>query len=332
MKQGTAISMGLFGMLMLLFGIFLSPNAAATTMSMAFVPHWLPQAQFAGYYVAQEKGFYRREGIDVRILRGGPESPPAEMLTQRKAAATSMFLSEALQLRDKGLKLINICQLMQKSGFILVARRSSGIVKPRDLNGRRISLWNHFRVQPQAFFRKYGIEPHILPLGTTVNLFLRGGVDGAAAMWYNEYHMILNAGLDAEELTTFFFDEHGLNFPEDGIYVLEETYRRHPEWCHRFVRATLAGWTYAFEHPEEALDVVMHHAAQARTGTNRVHQRWMLARMKDLMRVPDNRRRFGTLDAGDYEVVARELLQAGLIRGIPPWQTFYRDITHAAPR
>jgi len=323
--------MGLLGILMLLAGLLFSSTAAAS-MSMTFLPHWLPQAQFAGYYIAQEKGFYRREGIDVRILRGGPEYPPAEMLAQRKATATSMFLSEALQHRDKGLKLINICQLMQKSGFILVARRASGIVEPGDLKGRRISLWNHFKVQPQAFFRKYGIEPHILPQGSTVNLFLRGGVDGAAAMWYNEYHMILNAGLDAEELTTFFFDEHGLNFPEDGIYVLEETYRRHPEWCRRFVRATLAGWTYAFEHPEEALDVVMQHASQARTGTNRVHQRWMLARMKDLMRTPDSRRRFGALYDGDYEVITRELLQAGLIRSIPPWQAFFRDNTHAAPR
>jgi NitT/TauT family transport system substrate-binding protein len=299
------------------------PVDAGDLKSLTFMPHWLPQAQFAGYYVAYEKGFYRQRGIDLKILRGGPGFPPAEMLSKNRVNVTSMFLSEALQQRDKNVKLINIGQLMQRSGFILVAKKGSGISKPEDLARRKVSLWENFRIQPLAFFRKYNIAVTTVNQGATVNLFLRGGVDAASAMWYNEYHTILNSGLNEEELTTFFFDQHGLNFPEDGIYVLEETFKKDPALCRSFVRATLEGWQYAFEHQDEALDAVMKYIQEAQMGTNRVHQKWMLARMKDLM-VPDGEKiPPGILNSIDYHMVARELIKNRLIQKIPSYKEFY---------
>lgn len=300
---------------------------SAELQSMTFMPHWLPQAQFAGYYVAVEKGFYRKHGIDLQVLRGGPGFPPAQMLAKKKVAVTSMFLSEALQHRDKGIKLINVCQLMKRSGFILVAKKDSGIVKPEDLNGRRISVWENFQIQPRAFFRKYQINATPIIQGATVNLFLRGGVDAASAMWYNEYHTIINSGWNADELTPFFFDQHGLNFPEDGIYVLEETYKKDPDLYRRFVLASLEGWIYAFAHREEALDLTMKYILEAKTGTNRVHQRWMLARMKDLMIPAGATVLNGALDAGDYERVTQELLRNGLIRQAPAMREFFVDVS-----
>ena len=107
-----------------------------------------------------------------------------------------------------------------------------------------------------------------------------------SAMWYNEYHTIFNSGINADDLTLFFFSQFGLNFPEDGIYCTEETFRKDPEMCAAFVRASIKGWLYAFDNQEEAMDIVMKHAKSAHTGTNRAHQRWMLARMKDLI-IPD---------------------------------------------
>ncbi len=288
-----------------------------------FLPQWVPQSQFAGYYVALSKGFYQKQGIALTILSGGPDSPPADMLSDRKTDFTTLFLSTAVQLRAGGVPLVNIAQIGQKSGFILVARKSSGIFSPQDLNGKRISLWPAFQTQALAFFKKYRIHAIVIPQFYSINLFLEGGVDAACAMWYNEYHTILNSGINADELTTFFFDRYGLNFPEDGIYCLKETLEKRKDICNAFVRASLEGWQYAFDHPEEAVDIVMTYARQAHTGTNRVHQLWMLNRIRDISLSRHEDVPMGALSAHDYQTVAGELKSNGMIDEIPSFHTFY---------
>ncbi|MEI7638136.1 MAG: ABC transporter substrate-binding protein, partial [Syntrophus sp. (in: bacteria)] len=169
-----------FIIVILSFLFFLLPAATAAELrTMTFLPQWLPQAQFAGYYVAYEKGFYRKHGIDLKILKGGPDFPVGEMLGKNRTDFTTMFLSEGIQQRDKKIRLVNIGQLMQRSGFILVAKKGSGISKPADLQNKKVSMWPNFQIQPRAFFRKYGIEVKPVSQGATVNLFLRGGVDAA---------------------------------------------------------------------------------------------------------------------------------------------------------
>ncbi|HEY9072785.1 MAG TPA: ABC transporter substrate-binding protein, partial [Desulfobaccales bacterium] len=162
----------------------------------SFIPQWQPQAQFAGYYVAYEKGFYRERGLDLKILRGGPEWPPSEMLAQGRADFGTMQLTAGIVRRARGIKLMDICQLAQHSALMLVAKRSSGIIEPEDMEGKKVGLWGEdFRGQLDAFFHKYHLKVHVVPQGATLNLFLRGGVDVASAMWYNEYHLLLEAGL-----------------------------------------------------------------------------------------------------------------------------------------
>jgi len=302
----------------------ISSSAGSEPLKKAtFLPQWFPQAQFAGYYVAKEKGIYRKHGLDVTILRGGPEKPPGKTLARRKAQFATMFLAEALQQCSSGLRLVNIGQVVQRSGFVLVAKKSSGILTPRDLNGKKVSLWPDSGLQSLAFFKKYGLNPKIVHQTYTLNLFLRGGVDAASAMWYNEYHSILSAGIDEDELTTFFFDRYGLNFPEDGIYCTKETWKKDPDLTRRFALASIEGWRYAFAHPDEALDIVMTYVNEAKINTSRVHQKWMLARMKDLIVPEDQSIPMGTLVEKDYQTVVRELSHGGLIKRIPPFGEFY---------
>lgn len=314
--------------LCILMGLAISPSWGQETRSASFIPHWLPQAQFAGYYMAAEKGFYRKHGINLTVLRGGPEYPPSATIARNKVTFATTFLSSAIQLRNQGVPLVNIGQIVQRSGFILVTKKSSGINRPADLNGKKVGLWSDFRLQPLAFFRKYGLDIKPVYQGSTMNLFLRGGVAAASAMWYNEYHTLLNSGLNEDELNTFFFDQYGLNFPEDGLYCLGETLRRDAATCCNFVRASLEGWEYAFAHPEETLDVVMRYIQQANVGTNRIHQKWMLARMKDLIFPPGPPRgsaAFGYLKQEDYLRVAGEMKINGLIKGIPPYGEMYAN-------
>ena len=288
-----------------------------------FLPQWTPQAQFAGYYVAIQKGFYQRRGIDLHLLAGGPDSPPADMLLNRKTDFTTLFLSDAIKLRSKGVDLVNVAQIGQKSGFILVARKSSGINSPKDLNGKRVSLWSDFQIQPLAFFQKHQVQVTLIPQTYTINLFLRGGVDAACAMWYNEYHTILNSGVNADELTTFFFDQHGLNFPEDGIYCLSETLNKDDRIRMGVVSASIEGWRYAFDHPDETIDIVMTYTQEAHIGANRVHQRWMLDRIRDISVISDKNTPMGTLSPDDFQTVASELKSGGIIDDIPNINEFY---------
>jgi NitT/TauT family transport system substrate-binding protein len=294
-------------------------------VQVAFIPQWLPQAQFAGYYVASEKGFYRQQGLAVDILRGGPERPVTEALQQGMAQFGTMFLATAIHQRANGIKLVNIGQVVQRSAFMLAARKAGGIATPQDLQGKKVGLWGaEFGIQAQAFFRKYQVTVRPVPQASTLNLFLLGGVEAASAMWYNEYYQLINAGLDPEELTTFRLADYGVNFPEDGIYCLEDTFRSHPQLCHRFVAASLQGWQYAFEHPQEALNIVMGYVTRAHAATNRVHQQWMLARMQDIIQPPGTSVPLGSLSLSTYLWVAETLKDYGMIKTVPPFVDFFQ--------
>lgn len=308
----------------LIFNAFPGYPAEDNLQKASFISQWVPQSQFAGYYLAHEKGFYKNYGIDVEIGNGGPQISPCELLKKKEADFINISLNTAIEERAKGLKLVNIAQLVQDSAMMLVAKKSSGIERIEDINNRKVGVWRGIsQIQAQSFLKKYSLDVKVVPQSYSVDLFLRGGIDAASAMWYNEYHTILNSGYDPDELTTFFFSEHGLNFPEDGIYTLEETFRDRPDFCCAFVKASLEGWMYAFEHPEEALDIVLKYAKQANVPANRVHQKWMLERMQDLI-IADGRE-IGVLRPEDYNQVAEALKDAGIITEITPFDIFCKD-------
>ncbi len=292
----------------------------------SFASLWLPQAQFAGYYVAKEKGFYEEAGLDVTIVNGGPDNPPFKLLEDGKVDFCIMWLSTAIEKRTQGIKLINISQILQRSGLMLVAKRSSGIFKPEDINNKKIGLWSaDFEIQPRAFLKRYGPSATIIPQTYTIDLFLRGGVDVASAMWYNEYHTIINSGYDPEELTTFFFYDYGLNSPEDGIYALEETVSKDPGTCTAFAAASVKGWMYAFTHIDETVSIVMRYMSQAHLPATKVHQKWQIERIKDLSLVNGSYNGIGRLSESDFNNVAKGLKDAGLINDIPEFGSFYKD-------
>ena len=300
-------------------------DSPPTLKKISFITAWLPQAQFAGFYVALEKGIYQRHDLGVTILHGGPDCSPYDALTAGKADVAVLWLAFGIEKRVQQVPLMNIAQIVQRSALMLVAKKSSGVESPKDIAGKKVGLWDEiYQIQPRAFFRKYGIQPTIIPQASSVNLFLRDGVDVSSAMWYNEYHTILNAGYDPDELTVFFFYEHGLNFPEDGLYVLEKKLAESPGSYAAFVQASLEGWQDAFEHPEEALKIVLKYMKEARIPANYVHQKWMLERMKDLIVPQKKDHAMGTLAAEDYDRTAGVLKESGIIAQAPPMDEFYR--------
>jgi NitT/TauT family transport system substrate-binding protein len=270
---GRSTWLGVLGRPLLVLGLLAaSGGAGAQGLKKAtLIPLWTPQAQFAGYYVGLDKGIFAKHGIALEILPAGPGRSPIEALQEGVADFTILWLTTALRHRCAGLPLVNLAQVSQRSSMLLVAKKSSGIRTVADLTGRKVGLWGgDLSIPPLALFTKYGITVREVRQSQTVDLFLRGGIDAASAMWYNEYHTILNAGLDPDELVVFAMNDHGLNFPEDGLYALEDTLERDPALVAAFVRATGESWRYAFAHPEEALDVVIAYIERAHLPANRV--------------------------------------------------------------
>lgn len=245
--------------------------------------HWYPQAQFAGYYMALEKGFYASRGLDVRILPGGPDIAPLDWLAEGRADVATAFLSTALQRWDAGVDLVHIGQVVHDSALMLVARKSDGITRVEDLQGKRVGMWgSDFQIQPRDLFRRKGIQVHVVQQSPSMDLFMRGGLDAVSAMWYNEYHTLMSYGLAPEDMSTFFFRDEELNFPEDALFVLRPTLAR-PEVIHGMREGTMEGWEYVFAHPDEALAMMLRIMKANGVQANRSHQRWMLDRMRDII-------------------------------------------------
>lgn len=290
-----------------------------------FMPVWYPQAQFAGFLVALDKGFYRRQGIELELVPASAARSALDALASGEVDFAVGWLTSAIQRREHGVPLVNLAQVIQRSSMMLVAMKSSGIQSVADMAGRKVGLWSgDLSIPPRALFARLGIEVVEVPQSYTVNLFLRGGIDVASAMWFNEYHTIIESGVDPEELSAFLLSEQGVNFPEDGLYALETTVQRDPALVEAFTTASLEGWRYAFDHPEEALDIVLAHMRGANLPANRVHQKWMLERMRDLMQPDDPQGEWGRLGAADYASVLASMREAGLVEAPPDFEAFVR--------
>jgi len=258
------------------------------------------------------------------LLPAGPGLSPVDALSQGKADFAVLWLTTALRHRDRGLPLVNLAQMVQRSSMMLVSKRSTGIRTIADMNGRKVGLWGgDLSIPVYALFEREHVVVREVPQGITVNLFLRGGIDVASAMWYNEYHTLLISGVDPGELNTIFIADEGLRYPEDGLYALESTAQARPAITAAFVRASLEAWQYAFEHPEETVDIVLRRMHEARLPANRVHQRWMLDRMRDLMQTASSDTRRGQLVPADYLAVGESMKREKLIAAYPTFEDFH---------
>lgn len=285
---------------------------------------WMPQAQFAGYYVALDKGIYRDYGLDVRIIRGGPDRDGMEYLKKGEADFAIQFLSGALAARNKDVPLVHLGQVVNQSNLMLVGWKEKGVCDVRSLGGRKVSLWGGaFQADFKSFFAINDIQPQLIPQYYSVNLFLAKGVEVCSAMYYNEYHSLYQAGIDEDELSTFFMKDFGCGFPEDGIYCLESTLKSRPVESRAFVEASLAGWQYAAAHQDEALDIVMKYVQEANLPTNREHMRWMLEKILVTI-IPDKQAswKLGSLSREDYQRTVEIMLRHEIIRDAPSYETF----------
>lgn len=299
-----------------------STNNVPPLLKLRIALQWLPQSQFAGFYMARDQGFYQEAGLDVSLIHTGPGPSPLDFIERRDADFATLFLADAIVSAEK-YGLVNVAQLAQRSTLMLVGFKDMGILKPADLDGKAVSYWQSaFSAAFEAFFRQQGIHPIVVPQHYSVNLFLRRGVAACAVMEYNEYHRIYQAGVDFDELTAFRMSDFGLGFPEDGLYATAALVQQHPEACRALRLATIAGWEYARTHPEEVVDTVLNESRQAEVPANRPHTRWMLDHLLLSIFSEDGNRQPGSLNRDDYTATANSLIKAGLLVRMPPYAQF----------
>ncbi len=292
-----------------------------------FTPHWLPQAQFAGYYVAQQKGFYVEEGIEVDIVHPSASVMANDRLITEESDVISLFLITALNQKHKGLDLVNIAQLSQNSALIMVAKKDKNINYIKDFNGKRIGIWETgFDEVPKTLIRTNNCEVTWVPILSSINMFMIGGVDAMTVMWYNEYDQIINSGINPDELSTFFFSDYGYNIPEDGIYCLNKTLLQRKTDLQKFVVGTLRGWEYAKSHKEETLEIVLEVMKKGHIPTNLAHQSWMLDCVLELIEPGDKNINKGELLESDYQKIQDILLEGKYVDEEIPFHHFYKPV------
>lgn len=298
-----------------------TPPDSIQLIDVIFTTQWLHQAQFAGFYVAYEKGFYRDYGLNVIIEMGGPDDPSSSALVDKKTEFASMFLSKALRARDQGNQLINLAQLSQKSSFLLVAKKSSGIEKIQDMNNRKFGIWTSDFTEPtMIFLNKHKIKPIFVPVSWTTNVLANDVVDIMNMMVYNEYDIFVNTGYEPEELTIFPLSDYGVNIPEDGIYCLAEYYQQNQAICHDFAEASLQGWIYALNNEEETLSIVLDYLKRYHLPSNIPHQRLMLQKIKEAVLYKPEQ--FGKLTEEDYNSSASMMITNKIISSYVPYVKF----------
>ena len=275
---------------------------------------WVTQAQFAGYYGALEKGFYGDEDLDVTIKPGGPDIAPTQVLAGGGADVTVEWMPAALAAREKGLPMVNIAQPFKSSGMMLTCRKDAGVETTEDFPGKTLGVWffgNEFpflswmsQLEIPTDGSDNGVE--VLKQGFNVDPILNGQAACVSTMTYNEYWQIIDAGLTPEELTVFKYEDNGVATLEDGLYVLEENLAdpAFEDKMVRFVRASMKGWKYAEENPDEAAEIVLEYDE---TGAQtEKHQKRMMGEIAKLTAGSN-----GALAEADYERTVASLLAGG---------------------
>jgi len=301
--------------------------AAALVLGMSGMAHaadpltlqlkWVTQAQFAGYYVAKAKGFYKAENLDVTIKPGGPDINPEQVIAGGGANVVVDWMPSALAAREKGVPIVNIAQVFQRSGMELTCRKDSGIRSPADFKGKTLGVWFSGNEYPfLAWMSKLHLSTNggpngvtVLKQGFNVDPLLQKQAACISTMTYNEYWQLIEAGMKPSQLVVFKYSDEGVATLEDGLYATQAEIGNPAmaDKLARFLKASMEGWKYAMDHQADAVKIVL---ANDTTGAQtKAHQTRMMSEIAKLL-VPDPHG-LGYLDVAAYERTVKELMEGG---------------------
>ena len=267
-----------------LFIIYLSVNPVWAQERIVFTPQWTAQAEFTGYYVAKEKGFYKEVGLDVEIIHPTLAQPVVDRILNGDCHATTLQLCQAMELIDKGVSLVNVLQTSMNEGLVILSARGKNLFSQK---GARIAVANTgFTHLAMSICEKEGFDFQWIPAARTVNLYLAGAVDAILGMSFNELYVLRQSGVELPESSLYRFSDHGYNIQGEGVYMTYDYYSKHRREARNFAQASRRGWEWAAQHPDEAIEIVSKYIKASRIATNRELQRLML---KEILRLQIDR-------------------------------------------
>ena len=276
----------------------LALTSRAQSDEFVFTPQWTAQAQFAGYYVAESKGFFRETGINVRIEHPSATQPAMSRLRNNQCQATTLQLCQAMEIVDEGMPLVNILQTSMNNGMVIVSSRGKD---PLTQKGARVGIWSvGFGQLAICMSIKDGLDYEWVRFAQNVNLFVAGALDATLAMSYNEYYQLVQAGIEMTDKNVYRFCDvaNTLENPREAIDQAE-----------KFAKACRKGWEWAAKHPEETLDIVMQYVQKNRIATNRVMQRLMLREVLRLQVDRESKKREFRLRPDMVQLASRLMLE-----------------------
>lgn len=268
----------------------LAATAATAQDKLTLQLKWVTQAQFAGYYVAKDKGFYKDVGLDVTVKAGGPDINPSQVIAGGGADVIVDWMPSALATREKGVPLVNIAQVFKRSGMQLTCRKDSGVKTPQDFKGRTLGVWFYGNEYPfLSWMDKLGYKTSgggdavkVLKQGFNVDPLLQKQADCISTMTYNEYWQLIEAGMKADQLLVFKYEDQGVATLEDGLYAAEKSLSdpKMADKLARFLKASFKGWEYAIKNQAEAVQIVLDNdASGAQTKQHQTTQMQEVAKL-----------------------------------------------------
>ena len=302
---------------------------------------WVTQAQFAGYYAALEKGYYRQAGLDVTLKQGGPDIIPEQVVASGQAQFGIDWLPSLLSARDKGTDLVNIAQVFSKSGMTQLTWKSSGINTIAQMKGKKVANWlggNEFEIF--AALVKNGMDPEhnkgvtIVQQPFDMNLFLQNKVDSASAMTYNELAQVLESKnpktgklYTLADLNVIKMQNVGTGMLEDGVFTQGKwiSDKKNQEIATRFLKASFQGWIYCRDHVSDCTNIVLKNGPTLGHG----HQLWQMNEINKLIwPAPKG---IGVMDKAAFARTAKIAQQFKVIKKAPS-SAYRTDLAAAADK
>lgn len=315
-----------------------APTAAAAKVPVSLQLQWFPQAQFAGYFAALDKGYYADEGLDVTILPGAVDIVPATVVAGGKAQFGISWVPRMLAPREAGADLQVIGQVFQRSATTQVAFKSSGISTVADFKGKKIGSWgfgNEFELL--AGMKKAGLDPDkdvtIVPQQFDMNAFIAGQIDAAQAMTYNEYAQVLEQKnpatgqlFTADDLNVITWESQGTAMLQDAIFASEAWIAQgnNKDVAIRFLKASFKGWIFCRDNAAECVDIVLKHDAKLPKG----HQTWQLNEVNALIWPSPSG--IGITDKAAFDRTVQISIDSAVLKAAPTGEAFRNDLAQAA--
>ncbi len=267
-----------------------SEAAAPTKVKLQL--QWVAQAQFAGYYAAADQGYYADEGLDVEIVEGGPDIVPQDVLSAGDVDYAISWVPKVLGSIEKGAKITDVAQIFERSGTTQISLKDKAITSPAQFSGKNVGSWGYGNEwELFAGMQKDGVQVSDIKLvqqAFDMNGFLAGDIDAAQAMTYNEYAQVLETVnpkttelFKPEDLNVINWNDVGTAMLQDAIWANSEKLNdpAYAEQTTKFIKASIKGWVYARDNPEQAAKIVT--AAGSQLGES--HQLWQTNEVNKLI-------------------------------------------------